>query len=249
VLDSLANFDATKNHQDYLANLSTLLGKWEQALEAQRGHDFLPTPPVFQRDTMAPVIACLEDTTIACADSLGAVVDFEVTATDDCDPAPHVTCDPPSGTLFALGGTLVTCTASDSSGNTSTCSFTVNVQAALPPEITSLKACPKTLWPPNHKWVNVALKVRVKNGCDQGGPTWSIVDVTSSESDNGTGDGNTSPDWMITGDHGLKLRAERSGNGGGRVYTIRVRSEDESGNSDERTVEVVVPHDRGHKKH
>jgi len=245
VLDSVATFDAGGNHQDYLTGLSALLAGWETALEANRGRDFLPTAPVFQRDTMAPVIACLADTTIDCADSLGVALEFEPSVTDDCDPAPHVTSDPPSGTVFPPGETMVTWTATDSSGNSATCSFKVTVNAAVPPVLTSLHASPSTLWPPNHKWVDVKVTPHIDTGCDNEAH-WSIVDVTSNEPDNGTGDGNTSPDWMITGDHGLKLRAERSGNGDGRVYTVTVRVEDGSGNGDESTVRVVVPHDHGH---
>jgi hypothetical protein len=193
------------------------------------------------RDTFAPAITCLSDTTISCADSLGAVVNFEPKVVDDCDPAPHVTSDPPSGTTFPLGETLVTWTASDSSGNTATCTFTVHVEAAQPATITDLHASPAVLWPPNHKWVDIKLSADVDSGCENQGADWSIVDVTSNQSDDGTGDGNTSPDWMISGDHGLKLRAERSGNGGDRVYTITVHSGD-----GDHTVDVRVPHDRGH---
>ena len=51
---------------------------------------------------------------------------------------------------------------------------------------------------------------------------------------------------MINADGGLQLRAERSGTGHDRVYTIRLRCEHaESGIGDETTVEVVVPHDQG----
>ena len=45
-------------------------------------------------------------------------------ATDNC-PGVTVACVPPSGTCFNLGVTTVTCTATDASGNTATCSFTV----------------------------------------------------------------------------------------------------------------------------
>lgn len=242
LLDSVPDFDTNGNHQDYLAHISTLLAGWEQDLETQRGSDFLPTLTAFQRDTFAPVFECPGDTTISCADSLGAVVSFEPIVLDDCDPAPHVTSDPESGSTFPLGATLVTWTATDSSGNTATCTFTVNVEAAEPADITDAQAHPARLWPPNHKLVNVRISADVEGGCADE-TEWSIVDVTSNESDNGTGDGNTSPDWVITGDHTLKLRAERSGNGGSRVYTVTIRTGDEG---DERTVEVVVPHDNGH---
>ena len=45
-------------------------------------------------------------------------------ATDNC-PGVTVACVPPSGTPFPVGTTTVTCTATDASGNTATCSFTV----------------------------------------------------------------------------------------------------------------------------
>lgn len=246
VLDSLAAFDpATQSRQQYLGDLSTLLASWETALETRRETDFLPTLPVFAPDETAPELACLEDTTITCADSLGVAVSFEVTAVDDCDPSPVVTSDPPSGTLFPLGETVVTTTAVDSSGNTSTCTFTVNVQAAEPPVITNVRAKPCILWPPNHKWVDVAIKADIESACDLQVHS-SIVEVTSNEADNGQGDGNTSPDWMITGDNTLQLRAERSGGGSGRVYSVHVRFEDDLGNVDDRWVDVKVPHDMGH---
>ena len=68
--------------------------------------------------------------------------------------------------------------------------------------------------------------------------------VSSNEPVNGTGDGDTAPDWVITGNLTVDLRAERSGTGSGRVYTITVRCTDASGNSSTKTVTVTVPHDR-----
>jgi hypothetical protein len=45
-------------------------------------------------------------------------------ASDNC-PGVTVACNPPSGTCFPLGVTTVTCTATDTTGNTATCSFTI----------------------------------------------------------------------------------------------------------------------------
>ena len=44
------------------------------------------------------------------------------------------------------------------------------------------------------------------------------------------------------------LRAERSGSGSGRVYTIQVSCTDALGNVAMGTVDVIVPHDQGNKK-
>jgi len=60
----------------------------------------------------------------------GEVVFFLVTATDDQDPAPSVVCVPFSGSFFPPGVTMVTCTATDTSGNQSDCMFPVVV---MPP--------------------------------------------------------------------------------------------------------------------
>jgi HYR domain len=247
VIDTVAAFDpSTSSHQDYLSGLSSLLVAWKDSLETRRGTEFLPAPPIFQPDEMPPVISCIADTTIACAGEDGAVVEFQVGATDDCDPSPRVTCDPPSGTTFPVGQTLVTCTAVDSSGNTSTCMFTVSVEAAQPPTVVGAHASPNVLWPPNHKWVDVSIAVETEGSCDSK-LTCTILDVTSNEPINGVGDGNTEPDWMVTGDSTLKLRAERAGTGSGRVYTVHFRCDDDFGNSTEGTVEVTVPHDQGGK--
>ena len=247
LLDTLAAFDAaTESRQDYLAGMSSLLLSWEMSMENLREADFLPTPPTFVRDETPPMIECIGDTTITCADTSGVMVEFEAMAIDDCDPSPMVTSDPPSGTIFKPGATLVTVTAADSSGNTAECTFTVNVEAAEPPVINSAAASPSMLWPPNHKWVDVRIVLDVESECDES-PDCEIIDVTSNEPANGLGDGDTSPDWMITGDNVLKLRAERSGTGSGRVYTVMVRCTDDFGNAVDTTVEVTVPHDRGGK--
>jgi hypothetical protein len=79
-------------------------------------------------DLQPPVIACPANQTAVTATVNDAckVVNFTVSATDNC-PGVTVVCAPPSGSCFAVGVTTVTCTATDQSGNTSTCSFTVTV--------------------------------------------------------------------------------------------------------------------------
>jgi len=65
--------------------------------------------------------------------------------------------------------------------------------------------------------------------------------VTSNEPVNGTDDGDTAPDWQIVNNHLVRLRAERSGIGTGRIYTITVRCTDQYGNHTFKTVLVTVP--------
>ena len=82
---------------------------------------------IVRPDTKPPVINCSSNIYILCAKPIGAKVSYTVTATDDCDPAPSLTCVPPSGSLFRLGCTNVVCVATDHAGNSSTCSFKVCV--------------------------------------------------------------------------------------------------------------------------
>jgi hypothetical protein len=71
-----------------------------------------------------------------------------------------------------------------------------------------------------------------------------ITSVTANEPINGPGDGNTAPDWIVTGPLTLQVRAERAGPGNGRIYTIEVTCTDDSGNSAKKTVNVTVAHDQ-----
>jgi hypothetical protein len=91
--------------------------------------------------------------------------------------------------------------------------------------------------------VAVSVQVAVVDTCDPS-PVCRITAVGSSESIDGVGDGATSPDWNITGDLVVELRAERSGKKTGRVYTLQVTCTDASNLSDQTQVEVTVAHDR-----
>lgn len=81
-------------------------------------------------DTTPPVLSCPQSLFVRDRGSPGEIVTFSIPATDCLDPAPTVVCVPPSGSFFPRGKTLVTCTATDASGNESTCEFEVTVQVA-----------------------------------------------------------------------------------------------------------------------
>jgi hypothetical protein len=51
--------------------------------------------------------------------------------------------------------------------------------------------------------------------------------VTSTEPINGLGDGDTAPDWEITGNAAVNLRPEGSLSGSGRAYAISIQRTDE----------------------
>jgi hypothetical protein len=83
-------------------------------------------------DTQPPTITCPSNVTAVtnqttCQSSSCQTVNFPApTASDNC-PGVTLVCDPQSGSCLAVGTTTVTCTATDASGNTATCSFTVTV--------------------------------------------------------------------------------------------------------------------------
>jgi hypothetical protein len=141
---------------------------------------------------------------------------------------------------FTPGIHDVTLYVTDEQGTEDTCQAQVTV-IDTPPIIEHLSASPEILWPPNHKMVAVTLNVSVFDNCDN--VTFcKIISVSSNEPVNGPGDGNTEPDWEITGDLTVNLRAERSGKEDSRVYTITVMCEDTNGNSSTESVNVTVPH-------
>jgi len=71
-----------------------------------------------------------------------------------------------------------------------------------------------------------------------------VLSVSSNEAVNGSGDGNTATDWLVVDAHHVQLRAERSGNGAGRIYTITLTCTDAAGNKTVRTSTVLVAHNQ-----
>ncbi len=115
-----------------------------------------------------------------------------------------------------------------------------------PPVITSATASPDVLWPPNHQMVPVKIAVAAHDV--SGIAAVRIISVSSNEPENGLGDGDTRPDWVLTGDLSLQLRSERSGGGSGRVYTVTVQCTDNAGNSSTVDVLVNVPTNMGKRR-
>ena len=103
---------------------------------------------------------------------------------------------------------------------------------------------PSSLWPPKHKMVPVTVTYQTAGG--SGGLT-STLSVTSNEPVSGTGDGDTAPDWTVLDDHHVLLRAERAGQGQGRIYTIQITCRDSAGRAAVAQVTVTVPHDQSGK--
>jgi X-Pro dipeptidyl-peptidase len=83
-------------------------------------------------DTTPPVFAPHADIDLTTSDPSGMNVPFTLpAATDNEDPSPAVACDHAPGSKFAVGSTLVTCTATDATANKATTTFTVLLRGAL----------------------------------------------------------------------------------------------------------------------
>jgi hypothetical protein len=194
-------------------------------------------------DTTPPVLSLPGDLTAEATSPQGAPVSFTGSANDLVAGAVAMNYDHAPGSVFPLGTTLVTATATDDFDNTATGTFTVTVRDTNSPDIQSLTPSRTELSPVNHKMTAITIAAVVRDDADPA-PDTRIVSVTSNQPDDGTGDGHTTGDWEITGPLTLNLRAERSGNGGDRIYTIVVESRDDAGNVSVRTTTVVVPHNR-----
>jgi hypothetical protein len=77
-------------------------------------------------DLLPPIIQCPSNIVVTATSCTNAIVNYTVTATDNCTANPAVVCTPPPGP-FELGTTPVHCVATDDNGNTNSCDFTVTV--------------------------------------------------------------------------------------------------------------------------
>lgn len=147
-----------------------------------------------------------------------------------------------------VGQHTMTLSVSDGVNGDVSVQTTVNVIDSTAPTLAPFTDA-GILWPPNHKMVTVEI---VANASDSSGMPVSLsATVSSNEPENGLGDGDVSPDWTTpvinqqTGIISLQLRAERSGSGIGRTYTITIYATDTSGNQSSATIKIIVPHDKG----
>jgi uncharacterized repeat protein (TIGR01451 family) len=175
------------------------------------------------------------------------------TATDNCTVSPTITAtrsdNQPLTATYPRGTTTITWTATDASGNHSSCDQTITVVDKEPPVIV-LNGQTPSMWPPNHKYHTFGVTdfvTSVTDNCDTISiGSVAIAKVTSDEIENGNGDGNTLNDIVIAADcKSVQLRSERQGGGNGRVYTIYFSVSDTSGNVGTATAKVVVQHNPG----
>jgi len=206
-------------------------------------------------DTTEPTITCPANVTTNTAPGTcsAAVVTGPATATDNCDSNPTITATRSDGqpliALYPKGTTTITWTATDASGNHSSCTQTVTVVDNELPTITFNGNTP-SMSPPNHSYHTFTPADFISSVSDNCDPLTIndvyITQATSDEPNHSGGSGNTTPDIVIaTNCKSVQLRAERVGGGNGRVYTIYFKLKDSSGNFTTGTAKVIVPVDTG----
>jgi tripartite motif-containing protein 71 len=150
-------------------------------------------------------------------------------------------------TIWAEGRTSITFFATDKAGNIENGkTVVINLDKTAP--TISCSASPSLLWPPNHKMVTITVKVNMSDS-GSGAAGFKLVSVTSNEPDDGLGDGDLPNDiqgW-VAGSPSVngQLRAERSGKGTGRKYSLTYMADDAAGNHGTCVTTVIVPHDQG----
>ncbi|MES2647966.1 MAG: LamG-like jellyroll fold domain-containing protein [Bacteroidota bacterium] len=175
----------------------------------------------------------------------GAVIPDEelgsAIAKDLCPGVTVSTTGIPAGNLFPVGVTVITHTAINAAGRSTSVTQTVTVTDNAKPAFTiNLSASQITIWPPDHSLKNIALSYITADNC---GTVTNKVTVTSTDPITGVSDGDKSPDWIVTNDHMVQLRAERGNGKAARVYTITVTPVDAAGNmGTPQSVNVTIAH-------
>ncbi len=225
-------------------------------------------------DIDPPVLTVPGDIVAEATSAAGALVPYQVTATDVVDPSPTIDCSLfPSGpsAQFPLGMTTVTCTARDQSSNSSASkSFTVTVRDLTPPTITGA-ASPRVIWSPNGKKLPVKVTgiatdsgsgVRATSdaitACPKGtaptarpAPCFHVVDEYGLDQPNGQVSLVAlppNPDGSISYSYEfvVSLTASRKGSDkNGREYTIYIKIRDNAGNLGTSQPVSVTVHDQG----
>jgi murein DD-endopeptidase MepM/ murein hydrolase activator NlpD len=125
--------------------------------------------PVVVGDREDPVLTAPARVIHPCTGPDGAEVSFSVSATDDCDTNVTLVCTPPSGSLFPVGTTTVSCTATDGAGNIDRSDFPVIVTGGCgsDPCVSIFVPNDKTLPCTSSNGAVVAFTVTASNTCLQ----------------------------------------------------------------------------------
>lgn len=115
----------------------------------------------------------------------------------------------------------------------------VLVGLCLPPSL-DVTLSTTELFPVNHKYVDVNATINASSDTT----LIELLSVISNEPDDSTGDGKTINDIVIIDNDSIQLRAERTGNGSDRVYTITYQATNSCGATTTATALVTVPHNK-----
>ena len=133
-------------------------------------------------DAQAPVVTCPSNISLKSQSGSAITVNFSPgTFTDNC-PGGTIGSSPVSGSLFPIGTTQVTSTATDAAGNTATCTFTVTVEACTFALTSSTAIAPSTGGPAN-------FGIQAQTGCNWeslSNDSWISITGANSGSGNGT---------------------------------------------------------------
>lgn len=121
--------------------------------------------------------------------------------------------------------------------------FVVSCVVNNPPDCSTAIPGETVIVSNSHKIVDVIINGITDSDGDA--ITLNVDKITQDEPTSGSGNGDKSPDGFGVGSETPQIRAERSGNGDGRVYEISFTADDGNGGSCTGTVEVAVPHDNG----
>jgi len=154
--------------------------------------------------------------------------------------------DPESGVVSSVGcspvtmaaettGTTFSCTATNGAGLTNTVSVLIKIDKTAP-TMAGMPATHCSIWPPNHKLVQIAAITATDTGAGLAPGTLS-VSVTSNET--------VRPGDIVITNGVVQVVADRLGNGNGRVYTVAAWALDLAGNTAAATGTCTVPHDQG----
>lgn len=206
-----------------------------------------------------PIANAGADQTIACSGPNGSSValDGSKSADPDGDALTYLWKDDAGnivGTtaivqmVVSLGTHTFTLTVTDAAGLSSSATTHVTVGDTTPPAL-QITLSPNLPWPPNHNLITIAATIAASDSCDAN-PSVVLASITSNEPDNGLGDGDRPDDIQAVGGGPVPfgtdvrqflLRAERSGIGNGRTYTVTYTAKDASGNSVSASATVLVP--------
>jgi len=139
-------------------------------------------------------------------------------------------------------GTILTCKATNGAGLTASVSVTIKIDRT-PPVISGMPAAGCTLWPPNHKLVQVATVTAADALSGLAPSSFKVTGISNEPIDP------NDPAIVITPDGSggfvVQLQADRLGNGNGRIYTLTATANDLAGNTTTTTATCTVPHDQG----